>query len=76
MIAKITAAYTRHYRDNGQTTAYVEWIDHKGETGRTEGPVLLPIGTKHPLAEVYGLHMGTLFARAICTGVEIDHQTW
>lgn len=75
-IANITAAYTRHYRDNGQTTAYVEWIDHAGHKGRTEGPLLLPRGSKRPLAEIYGLHMGALFARAICHGVEIDHQTW
>lgn len=30
---RITAAYVRHYRDNGQTTAYVEWADGS----RTEG---------------------------------------
>lgn len=73
MIAKITRAYTRHYRDNGQRTAYVEWIDHKGETGRTEGPILAERGT---MAQVYGAHMGALIARAICTGVEIEHETW
>ena len=61
MIAKITRAYVRHCRDNGQTTAYVEWVDHKGKPGRTEG---------------YGLHMGTLLARAICHGVEIERETW
>ena len=75
MIAKITRAYVRHYRDNGQTTAYVEWIDHNGTAGRTEGAVL----SKRPgptLAETYGLHMGALIARAICHGVEVERQTW
>ena len=73
MIATITKAYVRHYRDNGQTTAYVEWIDHRGETGRTEAPVKATSGT---LAEVYGDHMGALMARAICTGHTIERETW
>jgi hypothetical protein len=30
MIRKITAAYIRKHTDNGQTVAYVEWMDHKG----------------------------------------------
>ena len=37
MIAKITKVYTCHYRENGQITTYVEWIDEKGTPGRTEG---------------------------------------
>jgi hypothetical protein len=37
MITKITKAYIRTYSDSGQVTAYVEWIDSKGESGRTEG---------------------------------------
>lgn len=75
MIAKITAAYTRHYRDNGQTTAYVEWIDHNGRAGRTEGAVnrTKPGAT---MAEKYGPHMGSLIARAICQGVNVEHQVW
>lgn len=73
MIAKITRAYVRHYRDNNSTVAYVEWIDHRGAAGRTEGPVLTTNGT---LAQVYGLHMGALMARAICHGVEVERQTW
>ena len=76
MIAKITKAYTRHYRDNGQTTAYVEWIDSLGRAGRTEAPVRMPRETKRPLAEVYGPHMGALIARAICTGVTVTHEVW
>lgn len=31
--ATITKMYVRHYRDNGQTTTYVEWSDG----ARTEG---------------------------------------
>jgi hypothetical protein len=73
MIAHITKAYTCRYRDNGQHTAYVEWVDHRGCTGRTEAPVLRSSGT---LAEVYGLHMGALMARAICTGHAPTHEKW
>ena len=76
MIAEITRAYVRHYRDNGQHVAAVEWIDHKGKPGRTEGPVLLPGETRKPMAEVYGPHMGALLARAICHGIEIERETW
>jgi hypothetical protein len=36
-ISRITKVYTRHYRDNGQRTAYVEWIDNRGRKGLTEG---------------------------------------
>ena len=75
MIAKITAAYTRHYRDNGQTMAYVEWIDHNGRAGRTEGPVN-PVKPGATMAEKYGVHMGALIARAICQGVNVEHQVW
>jgi hypothetical protein len=45
-IAKITKAYIRHYRDNDQVTAYVEWIDRRGKTGCTEGNYQR-IGDKH-----------------------------
>ena len=75
MIAKITAAYTRHYRDNGQTKVYVEWIDHRGRIGRTEGDVR-DTPKNATIAERYGVHMGALIARAICTGVDVDHQVW
>ena len=73
MIAKITKAYIRHYSDNGQTTAYVEWIDHNGKPGRTEGNIRKHSGT---LSECYGDHMGALFARAICHGINVERQTW
>lgn len=73
MISKITRAYVRTYSDNGQTKACVEWIDHRGQTGRTEGDVRAKTGT---LAAVYGDHMGALMARAICSGIEIQREVW
>lgn len=62
-IAKITAAYIRTYGDSGQVTAYVEWVDNKGETGRTEGKQDNP-------------HMGVLLKRAEREGVEVERQRW
>lgn len=81
MLAKFTRAYVRHYRDNHQTTAYIEWIDRDGKSGRTEAPVRLPWQAMHPdnktsLAAVFGLHMGALMAKAICHGLEIERETW
>lgn len=63
MIAQITKAYIRHYRDNDQTTAYVEWRDARGKTGRTEGN---PENT----------HMSALLARAEREGIAIERQVW
>ncbi len=74
MITRILDAYVRHYSDNGQTMAYVEWEDAsrlgKPKTGRTEGP-LFPC--PH---EVLGAHMATLFARANREGIPIRGETW
>jgi len=63
MIAQITRAYVRHYSDTGQITAYVEWIDHKGIAGRTEGTP-------------GGAHMNALFSRAAREGVCIESEVW
>lgn len=63
MIATITAAYVRKYTDNGQTKAYVEWIDGKGRTGRTEG-------------KPRNAHMQALLARAEREGVTVQKQVW
>lgn len=66
--AEIKRVYTRRYRDNGQTMAYVEWADGS----RTEGEaidyhgVLIPAGT----------HMGVLFDRALREGHQIGRETW
>lgn len=63
MIAKITKAYIRTYSDSGQTTAYVEWVDHKGKSGRTEG-------------KEYNPHMQALTKRAEREGVQVERQYW
>jgi hypothetical protein len=73
MIIKITAAYIRHYHDNGQTTAYVEWIDGRGSKGRTKGRVMSRSGD--PAKEPAGPHMQALFARAKREGVTVEYQT-
>lgn len=68
MIAKINRAVIRHYADNGQTRAYVEWTDVRGYQGRTEGDsfALWP----------RGYHLGALFARARREGVQIEMESW
>ena len=63
MITKITAAYVRTYSDNGQTKAYVEWVNHRGHTGRTEG-------------EPDNQHMQVLLKRAEREGVTVERQRW
>lgn len=63
MITRITKAYIRTYSDNGQTKAYVEWVDHKEQTGRTEG-------------ERDGVHMQALLTRAKREGVKVEAQRW
>lgn len=63
MIKQVTKAYIRTYSDTGQTVAYVEWIDHKGKSGRTEG-------------KQDGLHMQALLSRAKREGVAVDRQRW
>lgn len=63
MIVKITRAYIRHYSDNGQTVAYVEWIDDKGKSGRTEG-------------KQNGLHIRELLKRARREGLTVEREQW
>jgi hypothetical protein len=70
MIAKITRAYTRRYVDNDSIKSYVEWVDTKGEAGRTEG--YAQRGKRTPIGE----HMQALFERAKREGVTIEHETW
>jgi len=64
MIAKITKAYHRTYSDTGQQKTYVEWVDHKGKPGRTEGD-----GRG-------GVHMRQLLARAKREGVPVTRETF
>jgi len=59
----------------GRPGAYVEWMDHKGVAGRTEGAVRSADNTQ-TLATVYGEHMGALMARAICSGLTIEREVW
>lgn len=73
MPATITKAYIRHYRDNDQTTAYVEWSDG----GRTEGRLPGREKTKAQTSiYLFGLHMGALLERAQRDGLTIDRQVW
>lgn len=62
-IERITRAYIRVYGDSGQRTAYVEWVDGKGKSGRTEG-------------KPSGLHMKALLARAKREGLTIEKEKW
>ena len=69
-IAQVTDAYVRHYSDNGQTTAYVEWIGSDGGSGLTGGNLF-------PCPHVVlGSHMTALFARANREGIAIRGETW
>ena len=63
MITKITDAYFRNYKDNGQMKAYVEWIDDENKTGRTEG-------------EPENQHMQALMQRAQREGIAIRQEWW
>ena len=80
MITKITAAYTRYYRDNCQLTAYIEWVDSKGKAGRTEGAVkaavFRPDLNAAPKCMNIGHHMQALLDRAAHEGITLEHQTW
>lgn len=63
MIARITKTYTRRYRDNASTVTYVEWIDGRGRSGRTEG-------TRD------NDHMHALLQRASREGAPHTFETW
>lgn len=63
MITKITKAYIRTYSDSGQVTAYVEWVDSRNQTGRTEGKEDNP-------------RMAALLKRAEREGIEVERQRW
>lgn len=63
MIKQITKAYVRTYSDSGQVTAYVEWVDRRGTSGRTEG-------------KPDGAHMRALMSRAEREGVKVERERW
>lgn len=63
---QIKRIYTRHYRDNGQSMAYVEWQDGS----RTEGVVV----DYHGVLVPESVHMGALFDRAIREGLQVQRE--
>jgi hypothetical protein len=62
-IKQITKAYIRTYSDSGQVQAGVEWVDHRGKTGRTVG-------------DPENMHMKALLTRAKREGVKVETQEW
>jgi hypothetical protein len=68
-IQKITKAYVRLYTDTGQCKAYVEWIDDKGQAGRTEGESDTAWGPK-------STHMVALFNAAKRDGIIPTWERW
>lgn len=76
-IAAIKRAYVRTYGDNGQTVAYVEWVDSRGNSGRTESPLArVDLGPRHLPRHTFGAHMHALFARAKREGVPMTRERW
>ena len=68
MRISIKKIYTRHYRDNDQLMAYVEW-----STGsRTEGAAEMYHGVAIPSSA----HMGALFDRGIREGLTVEREVW
>ena len=63
MIRRITKAYVRYYSDNETMKIYVEWINHRGESGRTEG-------------DVGNLHMAALLQRAQQEDAPCTFEKW
>ena len=81
MIARITDAYVRHYRDSDDFKTYVEWVDDHGQTGRTESSAARdPFHWRAWPLSVYMFtgseHMAALLARAGREGVPIRGETW
>lgn len=64
----IKRIYTRHYRDNDQRTAYVDWADGS----RTEGRAIEYHGVLVPESA----HLGALFDRAIASGLSVEREVW
>lgn len=62
-IDHITKAVIRTYEDNDTTVAYVEWVDDKGKSGRTEG-------------NPENAHMKALLDRAKREKVKVEKEKW
>ena len=76
MIAKFTRIYVRRYSDNGQTTAYAEWIDNRGQRGRAEGNAEYARRTHYAATPAFCGHMHSLFAAAKRQGLRLSRETW
>lgn len=61
MITSILSADITRYADNGQTIAYIQWRDARGQIGTTSG---------HPK----NAHMQALLARAEREGVTVTRS--
>lgn len=64
----IQRIYTRHYSDNLQNKAYVDWSDGS----RTEGEAIDYHGILIPANE----HMGALFDHGLRAGLVVERETW
>ena len=60
-IARITSARIVHYVDNGETRAYIGWVDSRGRTGETSG-------------HADSAHMQALLARARREGIRVKKE--
>jgi hypothetical protein len=65
MIESFKRVYVRHYRDNNQTKLYVEWLDTRGRSGRTEGE-----------PDLQNSHMAALVRAAVRQGLRIEREVW
>ena len=77
MIARMTDAYVRHYRDNDSWSVIAEWVDDRGSPGSTSGS-LKDCGHAdcYRADHILGAHMAALFARAGREGIQIHGETW
>jgi hypothetical protein len=65
MIKEITKAYTINFRDTGQRTTFIEFIDENGHSGRLQGPT-----------DAIGEHMLAILIRASREGVKVVEDPW
>lgn len=77
-IAKVTRYYIRHYRDNGQTTAYCDAETVGGWGIRIEGAIQPCFPHTLLDCEAHGCvaHMMALGRRAIREGLTIETEVW
>lgn len=76
MTNSIKRVYTRHYTDNGQRTAYVDWADGSRTESTTQRFYQrMPLGKGVHLF-TFGAHMHALFARAKREGLRMERETW